>query len=108
MTEKSVLLTFDHSIPGPGISNILNQAYSVVQLHLQSHSDGPIAEGKFDWLGLNGRALRVKSSNNRRMNWSAMSEAIKAIDDYMRHQSYGSAEFAILDGQLEVGQGTIG
>lgn len=72
------------------------------------YGDGLIPGGVFKWAGEHGTGLTMTNANNHQLTWGVMGAALTALYDEMERLVIGSVGlFTIVDGDTEVGTGTI-
>lgn len=91
------------------MENLISSAMEeITQMLKELDFDGPIFGGAFTQV-YDDLALWVKNSNNHQLTWGVLGTALVAIGDYFElNGGWGAVEFAVWDGDYEVGRGRIG
>ena len=104
-----VVTVTSSSIASKVILNLLDDAYTNVMGHISFHGDSVIADAKFFWAGENGVNLNTFNTNNHQQTWRVLGAALFALGDFMFKlgTEAGACYFTIIDGNNEVGKGTV-
>lgn len=102
--------------PLPNISwftaqSVLAIAIALVHEVIQRGHDGPVATGSFHY-GISDALVYVENSNNHQITLGVLAAALEALSQYFTHlqdthafATPGRIQFAVVDGDNEVGRG---
>lgn len=95
------------TIAKPIVTALLHETYGVVQDIILHLGDGKIEPSGFSWRAENGLRLSTWNKGTQRTSWGELLAAINAIYQRMELKGYGLVDFAIYNGEEQVGWGTI-
>ncbi len=95
-------------VAGTSIKNMLMGAILYVQNYEIAFSGGDLVHrGRFDWGSPPGREMYVWNANNHQTTYEMLGATVCAIYNYMHENWFGTASFALFDGENQVGAGEI-
>ena len=102
-----IVIKLAHMIAGESVPSTINIAHGIISNYIRVAGDGPIANGRYNMVGLGGVQVMAWNADNHQLTWGVLSAALAAVLDFMRVFGNGAATFNILDGAHMVGQGTV-